>query len=218
MHIIKKIKLHSFTIALVVLGGLLPILYTPSVSAAAAGTCYFEADQGVPAYVGQCSSAVPQPKDSKGQAIDPSKCYDVTGSLATLLSCTSSKLDEFASQRASCAAHGGTFNEKTHVCTDETIAIPSNGDGAIGGNCTDISKCDLMNKYIYPLINFLAALVGVAVTISLVIGGIQYGSSAGDPQKVTAAKNRIRNAIIALVTFIFLYALLNFLVPGGLLK
>ncbi len=92
------------------------------------------------------------------------------------------------------------------------------GQGASTGNCSTISKCDLMTKYIYPFINFLAAFVGVAVTISIVIGGIQYGSSGGDPQAVTAAKNRIRNSVIALVTFVFLYALLNFLIPGGLFQ
>ena len=85
------------------------------------------------------------------------------------------------------------------------------------GDCDTLNECDLFSKYINPSINFLSAFVGVAVVISLIIGGIQYGSSAGDPQKVTAAKNRIRNAIIALVLFIFLYMLLNFLVPGGLL-
>lgn len=111
-------------------------------------------------------------------------------------------------------------------CPDGSVApngnasnCPTNSDPAItSGNCATAAKCDLMTQYIYPFINLLAAFVGVAVVISMIIGGIQYGSSAGDPQKVSAAKNRIRNAIIALVTFIFLYALLNFLVPGGLFK
>jgi hypothetical protein len=96
--------------------------------------------------------------------------------------------------------------------------VASTSDPALNsGNCSDVNKCDLINKYLNPFVNFLAALVGVAVVASIIIGGIQYGSSAGDPSKVTAAKNRIRNAIIALVTFLFLYALLNFLIPGGLL-
>jgi len=76
----------------------------------------------------------------------------------------------------------------------------------------------LIAKYINPLITLLSALVGLVVTISIVIGGIQYSSSAGDPQAATAAKNRIRNAIIALVAFIFLYAFLQFLVPGGIFR
>lgn len=83
-------------------------------------------------------------------------------------------------------------------------------------DCSNVAKCPIVTKYVNPLINFLAAVVGVAVVISMVIGGIQYSQSAGDPQAASAAKNRIRNAIIALVTFLFLYALLNFLVPGGI--
>jgi hypothetical protein len=108
------------------------------------------------------------------------------------------------------------------VAAPATYAAPapentSKGDpAASSGNCSTISKCDLINNYVTPMIKFLAAVVGLAVVVSIVIGGIQYGQSAGDPSKVTAAKNRIRNAIIALLTFLFLYALLNFLIPGGL--
>jgi len=87
----------------------------------------------------------------------------------------------------------------------------------LGGNCMDIKKCDLINNYVNPFIYFISAFVGVAVVISIIVGGIQYGSSGGDPSKVTAAKNRIRNSILALITYLFLFALLNFLIPGGLI-
>src|ERR1700761_1036278 len=52
-----------------------------------------------------------------------------------------------------------------------------------GGDCSDITQCDLVTKYIDPLVAFLSALVGVAVVTSIIIGGIQYSSSAGDPSK-----------------------------------
>jgi len=84
------------------------------------------------------------------------------------------------------------------------------------GPCNNLQQCSLIYDYVDPFIDFLSALVGVAVVISIVVGGIQYSSSAGDPSKASAAKSRIRNAIIALVTFILLYAMLNFLIPGGL--
>ena|ERR1044072_241133 len=70
-------------------------------------------------------------------------------------------------------------------------------------------------KYINPLIKILGALVGVAVTISIVIGGIQYSSSGGDPSKVTAAKQRITKALVALAAFILLYVFMNWVLPGG---
>lgn len=80
------------------------------------------------------------------------------------------------------------------------------------------STCDLVQKYIDPLINVLAAGVGVVVTISIVVGGIQYASSAGDPGKIAAAKKRIMDSIIALVGFFLLYAVLAWLMPGGALN
>jgi hypothetical protein len=110
--------------------------------------------------------------------------------------------------------------------TSDTSGNPTSADPAINGkcatgtkcgNCSVITQCDLIDKYVNPLINALAALFGVAAVTSFAIAGNQYSSSGGDPGKVTAAKNRVRNTIIALLTFLFLYALLNFLIPGGLL-
>jgi Na+/phosphate symporter len=74
----------------------------------------------------------------------------------------------------------------------------------------------LTNKYINPVVNLLAALVGVVVLGSIIAGAIQYSSSAGDPGKVAAAKKRIFNALFALAGFIFLYAFLQWVIPGGL--
>ncbi len=76
--------------------------------------------------------------------------------------------------------------------------------------------CGILN-YLVIFINILSGLVGIVVVGSVIYGGIQYSMSAGDPQKVSAAKSRIRNAIIALLFFVFMYGFLNFLVPGGLI-
>ncbi len=71
--------------------------------------------------------------------------------------------------------------------------------------------------YLVTFINVLSALVGIVVVGMIIMGGIQYAMSADDPQKVSAAKDKIRNAIIALVTFIFTFAFLQWIVPGGVL-
>lgn len=64
-------------------------------------------------------------------------------------------------------------------------------------------------------IEILAAGVGVVATIVIIIAGIQYSSAGGDPQKVKAAKTRITNAIIGLIAYFFLFAFLQWIVPGG---
>lgn len=85
-------------------------------------------------------------------------------------------------------------------------------DPALTG-CTG-ENCNLVQKYLNPLINILSILVGVAVVMGIIYGGIQYSASGGDPQKAAAAKTHIRNSVVALIVYFFLYAFLKFLVPG----
>lgn len=147
-------------------------------------------------------------------------CVTVTGSgeHATSKRTTSNPTAKTAAATVVTCPDGKTpKNNNVQNCSTNSADDNVVSDPAAKGNCADINKCDLINNYVNPFINFLAALVGVGVVMGIVIGGIQYGSSAGDPQKVNAAKNRIRNALMALVAFLFLYTLLNFLVPGGLL-
>jgi hypothetical protein len=70
--------------------------------------------------------------------------------------------------------------------------------------------------YVDPFVKVLAGLVAVFVTLSIIIAGIQYSAAADDASKVGAAKNRIRNALIALLAYIFLLAFVRYLLPGGI--
>jgi hypothetical protein len=100
-------------------------------------------------------------------------------------------------------------------------ALESNGTPQyVRNDCQDPDQteenCGII-RYIVLIINLLSALVGIVVTASIIFGGIQYSMAGADPQKVTAAKKRIGNSLIALVFFIFTYSFLNYLVPGGVL-
>lgn len=103
-------------------------------------------------------------------------------------------------------------------------AIPPCSSTDYSSNCSDSaisctsSNCNLIQEYVVPTINLLGASFGLIAVISLIFGAINYITSEGDPQKVSKAKLRIRNTIFAIVSFMFLYAFLNFLVPGGIIK
>ena len=109
-------------------------------------------------------------------------------------------------------------------------ALPANSQN-FAAACEDITKKNatsqlndgklngtdcFVRRYVNPAIKFMAAAAGVAVVISVVVGGIQYSSAGGDPSKVAAARNRIQEAVIALLAFLFLMAFLNFILPGGI--
>ena len=69
---------------------------------------------------------------------------------------------------------------------------------------------------IQQAVNFLSAGVGIAVVGAIILGGIQYSMAGGAPEAVAKAKQRITNALIALVAFMFTWAFLNWLIPGGI--
>lgn len=119
-------------------------------------------------------------------------------------------------------------------CELEVVAAPTTSLEAPDGSTVDrnaVANCDgsgseaalqacleanpLIN-IIKWVINILAAGVGVITVLMIVIGGIQYSTSGANPQAVGAAKGRIANAIIALIMFAFIYAFLQWLVPGGI--
>jgi hypothetical protein len=101
-------------------------------------------------------------------------------------------------------------DSNTGLCTNNACADADQ-------NCSNDS-CDFIGKYINPAIDLLSLTFGVIAVISIITGGIQYTASAGDPQKASMAKSRITNTIIAIFAYLFLYAFLEFLVPGGIFK
>lgn len=76
-------------------------------------------------------------------------------------------------------------------------------------------KCDFVAKYVNPAIKLFSLSFGLIAVISIILGGINYSTSEGDPQKAASAKSRITNTIIAIFAYLFLYAFLQFLIPGG---
>lgn len=71
---------------------------------------------------------------------------------------------------------------------------------------------------VFAIIRFLSIGVGIVIVASLVVAGIQFTSSRGDPNATAKAMERIRNTVIALLLFIFTYAILNFVIPNGFFK
>jgi hypothetical protein len=82
--------------------------------------------------------------------------------------------------------------------------------------CGDSTDCNsFVETYVNPIILFLSLTIGIGAVISFTISGIQYSRSADDPAVVSAAKQRIFNTVLGLLAYAFLYALINYLVPGG---
>jgi hypothetical protein len=77
-------------------------------------------------------------------------------------------------------------------------------------------KTNPIVKDIQTIVDFLSAGVGIVVVAMIILGGIQYSLAGDNAQAVSAAKKRIVNALIALITFMFMFAFVQWLIPGGI--
>lgn len=69
--------------------------------------------------------------------------------------------------------------------------------------------------YLRLVIKFISGLFGLMIVLMVIVGGLQYMTSAGSPSAVESAKKRLANAALGLVLFILLFGIVNYLIPGG---
>lgn len=200
------------------------ILASPKVSAAA--SCYSRTNQtnetvkiGICDYNGLRDSGFAM--GSLPNPLDPSKCYFWAADAAAVGRVVNCSLPEYANAKPM----GG--NVPPPVSLDSAIQNnnlaqanidrPDPCDGS--GSSQKLRECLEKNPIVVIIqwvINFLSIGVGVVVVIMIIIGGIQYASAGGNPSGVSEGKKKITNAILALLAYIFLYAALQWLVPGGI--
>jgi hypothetical protein len=75
--------------------------------------------------------------------------------------------------------------------------------------CQERGQNVLPNR-IEDVINLLLYIIGIASVLVIIIGGIRYVVSGGDPSAITSAKNTIIYAVIGLVVAVLSYAIVNF--------
>ena len=84
-----------------------------------------------------------------------------------------------------------------------TGAEAAQGEGATSGVSDP-------NTLVKNFVNVFLWVVGILSVVMLIWGGVRYTTSAGDSNKVTAAKNTVMYAVIGLVVSILAYAIVNF--------
>lgn len=89
-----------------------------------------------------------------------------------------------------------------------------------GQNCIPISGNTLQTNpifiYTVAILKVMSGLVGVATVGGFLWGGILYITARASASQVEKAKTVIINATIGLLMFIFMFAILQYLIPGGI--
>lgn len=128
-----------------------------------------------------------------------------------------------AANNSGSGASGSTFtaggNSKTKFqCGSGANTVYTSIDiGCKGSNCKSNKPggCSALTDAVFAIIRAISVGVGLVIVASMVWAGIQYTASRDDPSAVGKAKERIRSNVIALLVYIFAYAILNYVIPNG---
>lgn len=110
--------------------------------------------------------------------------------------------------------------KKGETCGDVVL---SDNEYCCDGIVTTSDICgsgtgDGISLLLLKAINILTALVSIAAVGGLVFGSILYTTAAGDSAKTKKGITVITNVVIGLIAFASMWALLNFMIPGGVFK
>lgn len=94
----------------------------------------------------------------------------------------------------------------------ETAIIKCDGYDA---DSADVTKNPIWYLLLLAL-NILTAGVGIVAVGGIVYGSILYTSAGDSSEKVKKAISVIMNVVIGIVAYVAMYAVLQFLIPGGI--
>lgn len=113
------------------------------------------------------------------------------------------------------------------LCVQAALPGAAYASETCGGAHTSYISCNAPKKsdtiegssfwwLIQYVLGIAVSLVGIVAVAGIVWGSILYASAQGNEQQVERAKTIIRDVVIGLVLFILMYAILQYLLPGGI--
>lgn len=105
-------------------------------------------------------------------------------------------------------------------CGTETSIIdcpqtPSKTDDKTDDKEQDPIETNPIFTLLREAVKFLSGLIGVLAVIMFIAAGVVYASASDSSDKVRQAKTMMTNTVIGIALYVFLVAIINFLVPGG---
>lgn len=172
---------------------------------------------------------VDKPQACNSAYID--KCKQFTGNRDEMKKCKDSITEQYG--KASGSANADNSTSAAGLPGD---AVNLNSQGAKDAEKSDIycgsgtskvhtqidlgclgekGKLGAIEDLALALVRLLTYGVGIVLVGSMIYAGIMYSASQGNPETTSKSKNRIRDAVVALIFYLLIGALMQFLVPGG---
>lgn len=116
---------------------------------------------------------------------------------------------------------GQTAKGNTCTCPGgyQAVSVPVDSSGsycvAINARTTQLTQNPIF-AYLRAFLIFLAGGVGLATVGGIIAGAYMYITARANAAQTEKGKTTILNSVIGLLLFIFMYAILQFLIPGGI--
>ena len=223
----------TLLLALLIVGSIAPILFSSSVASAANYTTQ-DAEDACKIKVNETACVTALKKCDTGDSICVVKAV-AKGGDNVLKVCRTRPNPQNCNTRVLSECTGKTGTE-LQTCQEQSAVSPDSkgvvtldtgadkpyqcggGDDAVKTqfNFGCQGKGGVIEDFAYAIIRFLSYGVGLVLAASLIYAGIMYSTSSGNPENTQAAKKRILNTMIGLIFYIFIFAIIQYLVPGGL--
>jgi len=132
-----------------------------------------------------------------------------------------------------CEGHGGVDQKDSTKCNDGTTNQDSDVAEGVNGNIvgppstcgaarTNLIACkgkgeQALGDVLKIIISVLTVIIGIAATGGLAWAAILYAKAEDNAGNVSEAKTLIRNIVIGILLYGFMVAIVNWLVPGGVI-
>lgn len=113
------------------------------------------------------------------------------------------------------SCEGLTSPDRMAECIEQAESRNSSPSVGESGDISG-SGSDELDKWLNTAMNVLSALIGLAIVGSFILAGIQYTTARDNASQVEAAKDRILTTVLGFFIFLVGYALLQWLIPGGI--
>jgi hypothetical protein len=182
--------------------------------------CADNQDQAGAASVEDCMSTATKNLTTKTTACqgatDQAACSQAVGNCIT-----NNPTDTAKQQACITAAKNSASGSNTQQPGGSNSSTVSGNGGKCGGATTVILDCggksgeDAIGDLLKQFVLLLSLGVGIVATGAIIYGAILYSSARDNASQTQQAIGVIRNAVIGIILYIFMVAIVNWLVPGG---
>ena len=115
----------------------------------------------------------------------------------------------FTSHPVKCSGGTVVWNKQKYAIYGKTTGSCAKA-GQIVSDPTNFCHTNL-NSTVNAIINTIIFIIGMLAVVMIIIGGVNYAMSQGDPGKVKKAKDTILYGIIGLVVALLAFAIVQFI-------